>query len=68
MRRRASPIPRANSSARFEPFLVDGVLAYKQRGRIARASLAPIWAWIGRDLVPDRAKAYSEGVARGLVD
>jgi len=52
----------------IEPFLVDGVLAYKQRGRIARASLAPIWAWIGRDLVPDRAKAYSEGVARGLVD
>jgi len=61
--------PRIGDPAReffrlIEPFLVDGVLAHKYRGRIARASLEPIWAWISRDLVPGRAKAYTEEIAR----
>ena len=36
---------------RIEPFVVDDMPARKHQGRIARASLAPIWAWIGRDLL-----------------
>jgi len=48
--------PRIGNPARLffrsiEPFLVDGAPAQKQQGRIARTSIEPIWAWIGRDLL-----------------
>ena len=38
--------------ALFEPFLIDEPIADKQAGRIERASLAPIWLWLLRDLAP----------------
>src|SRR5256885_323450 len=51
----------------LEPFLVDGAPAHKQRGRIARAALEPIWAWIGRDLLPDAAVTFSDDTNAALV-
>src|SRR5215468_3268050 len=49
----------------LEPFLVDGV--GKRPGRMSRAGLEPIWTWIGRDLLPEEANAFSQEVGRALV-
>lgn len=63
--------PRIGAPARaffrpLEPFLIDRQGEHKAPGRIARATLDPIWTWIARDLVPAEAKAYSDEVARAL--
>lgn len=49
--------PRIGHTARLffkplEPFLVDDLGQHRHPGRIARASLEPLWTWIGRDLLP----------------
>jgi hypothetical protein len=71
IRAETQPVPRIGDAARlfftpFEPFLIDGRADHKRIGRIARVSLEPIWAWIGRDLIPAEAKALSEDVNRAL--
>jgi hypothetical protein len=44
----------------FVPFLVDGESPEKISGRISRSSLTHIWTWIGRDLLPDEIKRFSD--------
>lgn len=44
----------------IEQLLVDGSPAHANFGRIARASLAPIWEWISRDLLPTMARDYND--------
>jgi hypothetical protein len=66
-RRQGRKLPRAGNPQRLffavvEPFLVDDTPARKHVGRIARASLDPIWKWICRDLMPREAKTYSDQV------
>jgi hypothetical protein len=51
----------------IEPFVVDDAAEFAHEGRIARASVEPVWEWICRDLVPDEAKEYSEGVTRAAL-
>jgi hypothetical protein len=51
----------------LEPFMVDGEETQKPFGRVARSSLEPIWAWIGRDLLPEQAATYSDDVGAALV-
>src|SRR5579863_5469588 len=68
----AQPVPRIGDAARLffaplEQFLIDARAEHKRVGRIARVSLEPIWAWIGRDLMPAEAKALSEDINRALV-
>ena len=69
--------PRIGAPARaffqpLEPFLIDTQTDRKAPGRIARATLDPIWTWIARDLVPVEAEAYCNDVtlalARGEAD
>src|ERR1700683_4339447 len=65
------PSPRIGDSARLffaplEPFLIDAAADHKRVGRIARVSLEPIWAWIGRDLIPAEAKALGEDIGHAL--
>jgi hypothetical protein len=72
IRAAAQPVPRIGDAARlfftpFEPFLFDGRPDHKRIGRIARASLEPIWQWIGRDLIPAEAKALGEDINRALL-
>ena len=45
-----------------EPFLVDDAPERKHLGRIARASLDPLWKWICRDLMLREARSYSDQV------
>ncbi|WP_407157629.1 hypothetical protein [Bradyrhizobium sp. STM 3557] len=42
-----------------EQLLVDGSPDHANLGRIARASLTPIWEWISRDLLPTMARDYN---------
>jgi hypothetical protein len=53
----------ANPSRYFfvplEPFLVDGAPEHANSGRIPRGSLAPIWDWITRDLLPTMARDFN---------
>jgi hypothetical protein len=48
----------------LEPFFVDDVAESLHPGRISRAAAAPIWEWIGRDLIPTESMAYASEVAR----
>ncbi len=72
IRELAHPPPRIGNPARLffkpiEPFLVDDDLNHKHPGRIARAALKPIWAWICRDLLAAEAKAFSDEVSQALL-
>jgi hypothetical protein len=48
----------------LEPFFVDDVPEHAHVGRISRAAAAPVWEWIGRDLLPTESIAYASEVAR----
>lgn len=50
----------------LEPFFSDDAPERKPKGRIARASLDPLWAWICRDICPAESKTYLEEGARLL--
>lgn len=72
MRDTDNPSPRIGSPARLffnpiEPFIVDDEVGHKHPGRIARAVLEPVWAWICRDLLPAEAKAFSDDVSQALL-
>jgi hypothetical protein len=54
---------RASNPSRYffaplEPLLVDGAPEHANSGRIQRGSLAAIWEWISRDLLPTMARDY----------
>jgi hypothetical protein len=54
---------RAGNPARYfftplEPLLIDADPEHANWGRISRGSLAPIWEWITRDLLPTMARDY----------
>jgi hypothetical protein len=60
--------PRTDDPARLlfrplEPFLVDGNFPIRP-GQIRRASLAPVWQWLGRDGVPEAVKEFDDACAK----
>lgn len=62
-------MPRIDQAARqffgpIEPFLVDDDPARKHHGRIARASLQPLWEWIRRDVMADEADHFCAEIGR----
>ena len=66
------PTPRIDHMARrffmpLGPFLVDGPADHKRLGRLARLSLDPIWQWIGCDLMPAEAKAFTDDIERAFL-
>ena len=60
------PTPSRYFFAPLEPLLVDGAPEHANSGRIARGSLAPIWEWISRDLLPIMARDYID-LMKGLI-
>jgi hypothetical protein len=72
MRESGQVVPRTGNPSRvffhpIEPFIVDDAPVREHPGRIARAALEPIWAWISRDLLPAEAKAFSDDVSQALL-
>jgi hypothetical protein len=58
---------RAGNASRYffaplEPLLIDGAPEHANSGRILRGSLAPIWEWISRDLLPAMARDYAKEI------
>lgn len=54
---------RASNPSRYffaplEPLLIDADPEHANSGRISRGSLAPIWEWISRDLLPTMSRDY----------
>jgi len=45
--------------APVEALLVDGAPEHPNSGRVARSSVAPIWEWISRDLLPTMTRDYN---------
>ena len=62
-RKDGSTLNRTSPSRYFfvplEALLVDGAPEHANSGRIARSSVAPIWEWISRDLLPTMARDYN---------
>src|SRR5262245_29739968 len=59
--------PRTEDPARLlfrplEPFLVDGNFPIRP-GQIRRASLAPVWVWLGRDGAADAVREFEADMA-----
>lgn len=50
----------------LEPFLVDDLPDHKHRGRIARACIEPLWAWVGHTVAPAELQPYADDVSRAL--
>ncbi|TMJ24412.1 MAG: hypothetical protein E6G93_00530 [Alphaproteobacteria bacterium] len=48
--------------AALEPVLVNSAPEHENCGRIPRGSLAPIWEWINRDLLPTMARDYVDEI------
>jgi hypothetical protein len=66
-RREGRKLPRVGNPQRLfftaiEPFIVGDLPERKHLGRIARASLDPLWKWICRDLMLREARSYSDQV------
>jgi hypothetical protein len=63
LRKDGSTQTRAGNPSRYffaplEPLLIDGARDDANSGRIQRGSLAAIWEWISRDLLPTMARDY----------
>lgn len=72
LRESQKPVARIGNPARlffapFEPFLVDDGVDHQHRSRISREALEPLWNWIGRDVMPEEVKAYSDRVSEALL-
>jgi len=51
----------------LEPFLINGAPVSLRHGEVARASLGPIWGWLCREVMPKKAKSYSDLMKRALL-
>jgi hypothetical protein len=54
--------PSRHFFAPLEPLLIDGAPEHANSGRILRGSLAAIWEWISRDLLPTMTRDYTNKV------
>ena len=62
--------PRTDDPARLlyrplEPFLVEGNFPIRP-GQIRRASLVPVWQWLGRDGAPEAVREFEDTLAKAL--
>jgi flagellin-specific chaperone FliS len=67
-RKGGPPQSRAGNPSRYffaplEPLLVEGDPEHANSGRILRGSLAAIWEWITRDLLPTMARDYVKEIS-----
>ena len=60
--RRRTPTPLRLFCIPFEDLLVNVPRKEKQKGRILRAHVVPIWHWVSQNLVRDAAAGYSADI------
>jgi hypothetical protein len=60
--RRRTPTPLRLFCRPFEDLLVNTPRREKQKARILRAHVVPVWHWVSHDVVPAEAAAYSSDI------
>lgn len=53
---------------RIEPFIIDDAPEHGHDGRLSRASIAPLWAWLESDIAPAECRAYCTAVTGFIRD
>ena len=51
----------------FEDMLVSPNRSTKQKGRIARSTIEPVWNWLATDLMPTRHRAITEALRDAIL-
>jgi hypothetical protein len=51
----------------LEPFLVDDTADHKHPGRVSRAVVDHLWAWVKRDLLPEEARTFGDAVTDAVL-
>jgi hypothetical protein len=59
---RRTPTPLRLFCRPFEDLMISGQRRERQRGRISRASVVPVWNWLNSALLPAQAKDYVEEI------
>ena len=62
-----TPTPQRMVCAPFEDMMSSIPRLRKQRGRIARSSIEPVWAWLTGTLIPEEANACIEAIRVKMV-
>jgi hypothetical protein len=50
----------------FEDLLVNSPRREKQKGRLLRAHMVPIWLWLSRSVIPAEAEAYGKDIRKAV--
>ena len=61
------PTPQRFFCRPFEDILVGPQRTMKQKGRIARSSIEPVWGWLANDLMPDRYREITEALRESIL-
>jgi hypothetical protein len=56
------PTPQRFFCQPFEDLLVVRELGAKQKGRIARSSIEPVWNWLANELIPQRHRELADAI------
>ncbi|HEY1961918.1 MAG TPA: hypothetical protein VGG69_05840 [Rhizomicrobium sp.] len=51
----------------FEDLLTNEARTQKQKGRILRSSITPVWNWLAQELIPDVLNAYAISVKTAIL-
>src|SRR6185503_19482856 len=61
------PTPQRFFCRPFEDLLIDAERTTKQKGRIARSSILPIWNWLAHDLMPQQHRELTQVIRDAIV-
>jgi len=65
--RKRTPTPLRLFCRPFEDLLVNTPRKEKQKGRILRSHVVPVWHWVSQALIPVEARAYCDDVRDALL-
>src|SRR5882672_2915069 len=65
-RRQRTATPQRHFCRPFEDLLVNS-RKLKQKGRIARSSILPVWRWLQTDLMVDRHKTLTDAIRDAIL-
>jgi hypothetical protein len=63
-----TPTPQRFFCRPFEDLLAPPGRQTKQKGRIARSSIVPVWNWLADELMPERHRQLTETIRDAIVD
>ena len=61
------PTPQRFFCQPFEDFLIEHPRSAKQKGRIARSSIEPVWNWLANELMPERHRELTDAIRDAIL-